>query len=249
MNSSQITLDPLESIAAQISDRGYALMSGIDLRPHIERFGSLADWPTFSASWGDLHIDPYMADGGRYRRRRHACFAIDKDAAPHLAPHQAHYQSLEYNRLNGGIPRWFSPIDTRVCEGRSMQTILRFGARLFETLAPDITRWHCEAHQFRIEASPNEAAQPTPEGAHRDGVDYVLVLLIQRHNIASGTTQIFNSGGDELGSFTLAEPLDAAIIDDHRIFHGVTPVAPTQPDQASFRDVLVITYSRHPETA
>lgn len=244
MNAPQTPHAALQSTANQIADCGYALMSGELLRPQIESFGPLQDWDRFRASWDDLHVDPYMADGGRYRRRRHACFAISREADPQLSPPQAHYQSLEYNRLNGGIPRWFSPIAPDVCEGASMQTILRFGARLFEKLAPDVLHWHCEAHQFRIEASQRESGQPTPEGAHRDGVDYVLVLLIQRHNIASGTTQIFDPDGQELGSFTLSNPLDAAIIDDHRIFHGVTPVSPIRADEPSFRDVLVITYAR-----
>ena len=42
-----------------------------------------------------------------------------------------------------------------------------------------------------------------------DGVDYVLVLLIARRNIASGTTTIHALDHRELGSFTLTEPLDA----------------------------------------
>ena len=51
-------------------------------------------------------------------------------------------------------------------------------------------RWQIEAHQFRIEALPGQPGQPTPEGVHRDGVDYVLVLLVRRCNINSGTTMI-----------------------------------------------------------
>lgn len=240
------TLDPLPAALtrtiAQVEQQGFALMPGAKLRPQIELFGTLSDWDDFSASWNDLHIDPYMADGGRYRRRRHACFSIARDADPQLAAPQAHYQSRDYNRLNGGIARWFEPIAADVCQGDCMPTLLRFGARLFEQLSPETLRWHCEVHQFRIEASDKQLGQPTPEGSHRDGVDFVLVLLIQRQNIASGTTQVFDANQNELGCFTLAQPLDAAIIDDHRIFHGVTPVTPLNPQRPSYRDVLVITY-------
>ena len=80
------------------------------------------------------------------------------------------------------------------------------------------------------------------EGVHRDGVDYVLVLLIQRHNIASGTTTIHAPDGRELGSFTLAAPFDAALVDDERVYHGVTPVEPIDPHQPAYRDVLVVTF-------
>ncbi len=34
----------------------------------------LADLQALSADWADLPPDNYLRDGGRYRRRRHACF-------------------------------------------------------------------------------------------------------------------------------------------------------------------------------
>ncbi len=101
--------------------------------------------------------------------------------------------------------------------------------------------WHIEVHQFRIEASANEAGQPTPEGLHRDGVDYVLVLMIRRQNIKSGTTTIHALDRKLLGSFTLAAPFDAALVEDARVMHGVTPVTPLDPTAPAYRDVLVVT--------
>jgi hypothetical protein len=38
--------------------------------------------------------------------------------------------------------------------------------------------------------------------------------------------------------------MDAALVDDSRVFHGVTAVHPLDPDKAAFRDVLVITFRR-----
>ena len=99
-----------------------------------------------------------------------------------------------------------------------------------------------EVHQFRIEARAGEAGEPTPEGVHRDGVDYVLVLLVDRTNIESGTTTIHAADSRLLGSFTLTHPFDAALVDDARVFHGVTAVTPLDPAQAAHRDVLVVTY-------
>ena len=102
--------------------------------------------------------------------------------------------------------------------------------------------WHVEMHQFRIEARSAETGRPTPEGMHKDGVDYVLVLLINRRNIASGVTTIHGDGGRMLGQFTLTAPFDAAIVDDQRVAHGVTPVQPLDPAEPAYRDVLVVTF-------
>ena len=87
-------------------------------------------------------------------------------------------------------------------------------------------------HQFRIEARAGEEGHPTPEGMHRDGVDWVLVLMVRRENVASGETTIYDLVKRPLGSFTLTAPLDSALVDDSRVYHGVTPVVPLDPAAA-----------------
>jgi hypothetical protein len=112
---------------------------------------------------------------------------------------------------------------------------------MFEHLS-ETRDWHIETHQFRIEARTGESGLPTPEGSHRDGVDYVLVLLIRRQNIQSGVTTVQGADGADLGSFTLAAPFEAALVDDHRVFHGVTAVEPVDAALPAYRDVLVVTF-------
>jgi hypothetical protein len=70
------------------------------------------------------------------------------------------------------------------------------------------------------------------------------VLLIKRQNIVSGTTTIADLEQRPLGSFTLTDPLDAAFVDDHRVYHGVTPVLPENPEAPAYRDVLVVSFKR-----
>jgi hypothetical protein len=159
-------------------------------------------------------------------------------------PHQAHFQALNYNSLNGGVERWFEPIDITLGDGPGMRAILEFCRRFFETLAGASGAWHIEAHQFRIEAVAGESGLATPEGMHRDGVDYVLVLLVRRSNIKSGTTMIGTTADGFFSSFTLTDPFDAALLDDHRVYHGVTPVEPLDPGLPAYRDVLVVSFRR-----
>ena len=190
-----------------------------------------------------------MADGGRYRKRRFAVFGARAGVpAIERKPHQPHYQSRDYNTLNGGIERWFSPILPEVGGGPTMTAVLRFCRDLFERLSGP-RDWHIELHQFRIEARRGVEGRPTPEGRHRDGVDHVLVLLVGRRNVQSGMTTIHDLDGRTLGSFTLTEPLDAALVDDRRVMHGVTPVEPVDPREPGFRDVLVVTFRREEQEA
>ena len=231
------------SLQESIQGDGYAFVHGSAMRELLKPCGSLADWPAFADSWNTLELDTYMADGGRYRRRRHAVYAATTDGAIGRQAHQAHYQTLDYNPLHGGIARWFAPIAPDVGEGASLHTILAFCRALFGTLAPMIRAWRIEVHQFRIEARSGEQGRPTPEGLHRDGVDFVLVLLVNRRNIASGMTTIHALEGRRLGHFTLTDQLDAALVDDKRVAHGVTPVEALDPAQPAYRDVLVVTFA------
>jgi hypothetical protein len=232
-----------ETLQASIAQDGFGFVRGGTTREILAPFGSLDDWPAFVDSWNGLELDTYMADGGRYRRRRHAVFTIDASAI-RREPHQPHYQSLDYNPLHGGIERWFEPVRHEIGAGPTLTTILACCRSLFGALAPHVAAWHVEVHQFRIEANARQVGRPTPEGLHRDGVDYVLVLLVSRRNIASGVTGIHDLAGTPLGTFTLTDPLDAAFVDDQRVAHGVTPVEPIDPDRPAFRDVLVVTFKK-----
>lgn len=229
-------------LVASIGHEGFAFVHGDAMRALLSVSGTFTDWESFVASWNGLALDTYMADGGRYRRRRHAVFAAAPGSAIERQPHQPHYQTLEYNPLHGGVARWFEPIAPEVAAGATLQTVLAFCRRLFETLADRPRPWRIEVHQFRIEARGGEAGRPTPEGLHRDGVDYVLVLLVNRRNIASGTTSIHALDGRTLGRFTLTDPFDAALVDDSRVAHGVTPVEAIDSSQPAYRDVLVVTF-------
>lgn len=229
------------SLHATLADKGYAFVTADTMRDALGA-STLDDWPAFAASWNELGDDTYLAAHGRHRRRRHATFAIDAEGTVRRQSHQPHYQSLSYNRLQGDIERWFAPVEASIADGPSLRRIIAFCRACFGPLSPATRQWRVETHQFRIEARADEAGEPTPEGIHRDGVDYVLVLLIDRVNIERGTTSIHAADGRELGHFTLTRAFDAALVDDNRVFHGVTAVVPKDPRQPAHRDVLVVTF-------
>jgi hypothetical protein len=196
------------------------------------------DWQVFAESWNRLDTDIFMADGGRYRRRRHAVINLVRGKFT-ILPREPHYQSLEHNPLNGGIPRWFSAVEEGVMAGAALWALIDLCSAMFglEGNCPRI-----EVHQFRIEAGDGSGL-PTPEGMHRDGVDWVGVFLVSRKNISAGTTQIKVDGHEMLLEFTLTNPLDAVLINDRRVMHAVTPIDRHKGSQPAFRDVLVLTFA------
>ena len=228
---------PADAVVDRLRERGYAVLSADALRV-LCTVVSQALAPLRS-TWDRLEPDTYLRDGGRYRRRRHSCFVIERDTLSQVE-HRAHWQSLDYNALHGGMRRWFEPIEPAVATAPAfVQLVLGLGA-VFAAIRA-VPRWHVEAHQFRIDTAGG-LGRPTPEGAHRDGVDFVAVVLIGREGITGGETRVFAADGPAGERFTLQEPWSALLLDDARVIHESTPIQPLQAGRDGHRDTLVLTY-------
>ena len=220
-----------------LSTAGYAFLPSAQLSPvlriDVAQLNALQQW------WNSLPRDQYLRDGGRYRSRRHACFIETfPEGALTLAPHRAHWQPTSYNALHGGLERWFEPLAPEVVAAPVWRQLLTSIGSLFAQVRP-VDRWFIEAHQFRIDTASG-IGRPTPEGAHRDGVDFVALMLVQRRNVRGGETRVFDANGPKGIRFTMQEPWSLLLMDDARVIHETTPI---QPDgENGVRDTLVLTY-------
>jgi hypothetical protein len=226
--------------ASVLRDSGCVLLTPAEL-------GRLADVPlsgldALRPAWRRLPRDEYLRDGGRYRFRRHSCYVQQPaQRVLELAEHRAHFQSTDYNALHGGMERWFEPIEADVLGSPVWQSLVA-GLGTFFAGVRHVTRWHVEAHQFRIDTAQG-IGRPTPEGAHRDGVDYVAVILVDRVQLKGGETRVFGAQGIAGVRFTMTEPWTALLLDDARVIHETTPI---QADgEGGHRDTIVLTYREH----
>lgn len=214
--------------------RGYAVLDAqaVSTLSHID----LADLEALLPSWNDLPPDQYLKDGGRYRRRRHASYVVHADTVE-TVPHRAHWQPLEYNALHGGMQRWFEPVSPTTATQPAWTKLLQALGTLCSQLkgAQD---WFVEAHQFRIDTTDG-IGRPTPEGAHRDGVDLVAVFLVDRRAVKGGETRVFDAAGPNGQRFTLTQPWSLLLLDDARVIHESTPIQPMGGN--GHRDTLVVT--------
>lgn len=160
-----------DNIAAELTRSGFAIVP----RRHMVELLSLAEgsgWQNFAANWKDLPLDTFMADCGQYRRRRFATFGMQGSRVVRK-PHQPHFQGRSFNRLNGGVERWFEPVGSEVAESAVTFGLLSLCRYLFGStgIIEPMRDQHIELHQFRIEASSDGEGYSTPGGIHRDGVD------------------------------------------------------------------------------
>jgi hypothetical protein len=230
---------PLTERDHALKERGFALLNGSDVGQWLG-----ADGPEFDrlhAGWDDLPSDEYLKDGGRYRRRRHSCFVVKGESVTQV-PHRAHWQPLEYNALHGGMQRWFDPLVPAMLAVPLWHRLLVALGTAASALHGE-RPWFVEAHPFRIDTTDG-IGRPTPEGAHRDGVDLVAVFMVGRHQIKGGESRVFEAEGPSGQRFTLREPWSLLLLDDARVIHESTPIQPLEEGAMGWRDTLVLTYRR-----
>ena len=223
-----------DQLNATLAQQGFAVLSaasvctlaGIDLTA----------LQALQPSWDQLPPDQYLKDGGRYRRRRHASVQLQADQV-HNMPHRAHWQPLSYNALHGGMQRWFEPVAPEVVQHTAWRALLRWLGSV-ASAAQGVQTWFTEAHQFRIDTTDG-IGRPTPEGAHRDGVNWVAVFLVARQGVKGGETRVFDVDSPRGQRFTLTEPWSLLLLDDTRVIHETTPIQPEQV--GGWRDTLVVT--------
>lgn len=228
-------LTPVKELPQSLRDQGYAVLSAQDVAKiaHVD----LEQLLGLNQFWEGLPRDPYLKDGGRYRFRRHSSFEMKGESLT-IVPHRAHWQSVDYNALHGGIERWFEPSQVQLTNNPAWQSLLLGLANVLSGVK-QVNTWFVEAHQFRIDTTDG-IGRPTPEGAHRDGVDFVAVFLLNRVGIKGGETRIFDANGSAGLRFTLSEPWSLLLMNDERMIHESTPIQPLGPH--GYRDTLVLTF-------
>ncbi|MBY4595567.1 2OG-Fe dioxygenase family protein [bacterium BD-1] len=225
-----------EQLNQELRQNGFAVLGADSVRKLAGVSASALE--KISQDWEHLAPDHYLKDGGRYRLRRHASFVAQGDEVT-AVPHRAHWQPLDYNALHGGMERWFEAMSAETVARPEWSALLRWLAHTASELRGE-QPWFMEAHQFRIDTTDG-IGRPTPEGAHRDGVDLVAVFLLSREGIKGGETRVFELEGPHGKRFTLSEPWSLLLLDDRRVIHESTPIQPSVEGGHGHRDTLVIT--------
>lgn len=174
-----------DKISKEISENHYCItqLSEID-----HKLAELLPehYTQFSDSWNNLDMDLHMADNGKYRYRRYSVVNWRIDSGLEYLPPEPHFQKKTYNTLNGDVYRHYSPFEDSTLRGPFLKEIISCSTTIFNQLKDKQQDWRIECHQFRIVPSLNESGLPTPEGKHRDGVEYVFMMIVNRYNVEGG---------------------------------------------------------------
>jgi hypothetical protein len=247
MNANTLVSQPLEAalfegFGRHLRDQRFLFLTGDALG------GILAVTPddvaTFADHWPRLTQDRYMGDGGTYRYRRYGEFEAAPNAPRRQLPHGPYVQPAYINKLNGDISRLFDPLEPSLVADPVLNRLLDWLTHLYDQCEGSPQHWNIRLHPYRIIANHSASGHPTPEGLHRDGVDYIVSMMVSRHNVAGGESTITDNQEMVLWQRTLLKPLDIMIGQDAATMHAVTPVTPVDPDAPAWRDVLVVAFTR-----
>ena len=230
-------LTPAGDVDAALADTGFAVVGPQAVAALAG--APLAAFDAWLPYWDRLPPDAYLLDGGKYRQRRHGTFIVEGDEVS-AGPPRPHWQPVDYNALHGGIERHFEQIEPGLAADPAWRRLLVALAARASALK-GAQRWFVEAHPFRIDTA-NGIGRPTPEGAHRDGVDLVSVTLVARHGIKGGESRVFQAAASAGLRFTLSEPWTTVLLDDARVIHETTPIQPQKAGEPGWRDTLVLTF-------
>lgn len=215
---------------------GFWYLPGTDF-PHVEALSR--DFNAFRDSFNRLQLDTYVPTIGRYRRYAHFSYNVH-DGIITLLPHGAYFQSSDANVLVGGIDRYFAECEPSTCQNSFFTSLVASNARLVSrrgsTAVLDV-----HVHQVRITATSIQPGQPSPEGIHSDGFDYVSMHLLTRHNVSGADTSVKSKDGTTLFDRSLTTGLDSLYIDDRRLLHYSSAFVPHSAGIA-YRDMLLCSY-------
>ncbi len=240
----KIVINKDDIIIKELISNKFICLKGSNLKEYWDFFEN-DDWKKFQKTWSNLKLDKYMGDNGVYRFRKYSKYSYDNETRELiLLPHSAYMQPSYINELNGDIERFYDPLDIEMTERIFFKKYLKWLGDIFSKIAKH-NKWLVNIHPYRIIANEYNG-KPTPEGLHRDGVDFVTSLLIARENIkdGSGISIVTDNNENELAKFEMQENCDLCIFDDNNVKHQVTEIQSINNVENAYRDVLVVAFSK-----
>ncbi|KAG1652836.1 hypothetical protein GQR58_025982 [Nymphon striatum] len=74
------------------------------------------------------------------------------------------------------------------------------------------------------------------------GQTFILIMVLERNNITGGVNHIYDEDKRMVFGSVLTEQGDAVLLDDRKVWHGVSEVYPIDESKPAYRDVLVLTF-------
>lgn len=208
------------------------------------RFATLKADPIlteFTKDFDNLGEDVYHPAkiGGRSRRlaQHYATFdPVTGEASVTRLKTQLFLQG-EWNKLTGHIQR---PISSAL-PTTDFTNYIKWGFEQIQHRWPQNgleNEFLVNCHLIRTHAKGEIAGVPVPEGIHQDGVNFLVMGSVSRHNIEGGVSYVYEAADEQPIFETILNPGEAIIIDDVQLFHMASSIMATKSE--GHRDMILM---------
>jgi len=200
-------------------------------------------------SFDHLGEDQYIKSDFKYRQRKYGYCEINaKNEIKNWVEKKKFFQSSKYNNYLGDIDRDYSMMNDDV------KNFIESLIPKVCNLAPHIWRNDCpiHAHQYRLIGGNDFQGKPTPEGIHKDGYFFHVMLCFNTENLSGGITTLLdatdtkNITNNKIIFEGQLQKGDLMIFNDESLFHYTSAITPKLPHREAKRDMLVISFG-YPE--
>jgi hypothetical protein len=230
------------------------LVSMVSDDPFVARY-NMAQWGVcpgqdyneLLAYCAGLEPDKYLKHEPCFRFRANCDYILWNDGDREIfepLPNAPFYQSKEINSYLGGVARIYPRYPANIIGNAIIRTsIANVFSMLPITEEEKLRPWHVGTEVVKIEALPDAAGLPTPEGIHRDGDRYLSIMLLARSGVTGGRSAVYDGDKREISRFTLVEAFEGTVFDDSRTYHDVTPVQREDEADEAFRIILGMSFN------
>jgi hypothetical protein len=240
-----MSIGTTHDICGELTAKGYSVVRRDEI---VLTHDMETAWETLRAAYPDLPPDEFLPGGLKYRYRRFGRFYFLPMTGELLPlPHVDYFQSKDINKVTGGIVRKFAPLLPEMFENAFLKELIRFDFHQFP-LSEEMKRgaWNVDVHLMRVVAERDLPGQPTPEGIHRDGAEFVTVHLAELENVTGGTVGVYDLHEHPLVNFTLETLLDSYFLHDTHVLHDAQPIRAIDTTTRGVRSILTFDYKHQP---
>jgi hypothetical protein len=215
----------MQSLTQNVENTPYNLQ---DINNKIK----IDEWKIF---FNNCPKDEYVPEGFRYKRL--SWYRISPTGFLELLPHAPLIQSKSYNPVHGDILRDYQPLEKELTIKKDFLFFVKNFSEYCNLKPEDVILVQLQ----RITCNKDQVGHPAVEGFHRDGVDWLGLMVVSRHNILGAETYLKDESDQIIFESTLQEG-ELLIIDDRKMLHYTTPIKSN--DEAlnhGYRDVIIIT--------
>lgn len=202
-----------------------------------------AEQQRFSAEWDNLVRDENFRQYTHRERRILRYRSADRDVTRLEIIRESHFKPMvTYNVDYKQGTNKLSYAKEKFIKNPLLQQIIKIDHAVLYAAAAQPKAITMDIHQFRVKACEG-VISPTTSGIHQDGVDWIFMHFIRKHNVRPVISEIFRHQGEDSLLFRkeMDQFMETLIVNDTQCWHRASPVEQLDNKQPAWRDLLLVT--------